>query len=296
MTEPFRTPGILCIFLLAALPAWAGSKRAGVYEGELGKVELTVDDDRVTGLYLFGGGCPFEAGRRVIDGQLEGDVLVGQLTLCQLGPSCEERVYPFLAIYDETRGSFTTDIALEPGCASPGMKSRVGAPSRLTLSEVPEDKARRYRASVRRNPRKMQRLAKQMIDTAHQRLRNSQFALAAAAYEVGLSYDQTDWAGYMGLGLAQHHLGASQKALEALERSAALKPDYADTWFNLACVHARLQNRTKTLELLKKAVDLGFDVPEQMIADQDVYRLLGEDPGFQQLVQRARKLQAARQR
>ncbi len=264
-----------------------------MYEGELGKVELVASGDQVSGYYLAGGGCGFEAGRRVIDAQLEGQVLVGQITLCQVGSACQERVYPFLAIYDQARGAFTTDLTLEGGCSSPALRNRTAAPSRLTLTVVSDDRARRIRASVRRNPKKTLRLGQAVIANAHEQLRASKYALAAASYEIGLSYDENNWAGYMGLGVAQHHLGATERAIEALERSAQLNPEYADTYFNLACVQSRAQNKALALQALSKAIELGFNVPEQMNADQDLVRLLGDDPQFQQLLQQARARQAS---
>ncbi|HVE81719.1 MAG TPA: hypothetical protein VND93_02680, partial [Myxococcales bacterium] len=78
----------------------------------------------VTGRYGLGGPCAFDIGRPVVDGAIQGDVLVGSVTLCQTGPACEERTYPFLGFVSQDDGAVVADVKLDPGCDSPGLQRK----------------------------------------------------------------------------------------------------------------------------------------------------------------------------
>ena len=90
------------------------------------------------------------------------------------------------------------------------------------------------------------------------------------------------------LGVAEFKLGHVQSALRAFERSRQLKPDFADTYYNLACVQARLGDRRQALDYLRRAVfRYGFAEPEFMSGDPDLIKLLKDDPEFNELVRKA---------
>lgn len=50
-----------------------------------------------------------------------------------------------------------------------------------------------------------------------------------------------------------------EKALPVLEKKSELNPDNAKNYYNLACIHALLNNPKQSLALLKKSIDKGYD-------------------------------------
>src|SRR4051812_2159002 len=116
--------------LAFSLGAQGGTPPAlsGHYRGELGTLQLETEEGRVNGLYEAGGACEFNVGRRVLEGQLVGNVLVGSVTLCLVGAECKERSLPVAAFYSAADRSLTAQVKLPPGCSSPALRE-----GRLTL-------------------------------------------------------------------------------------------------------------------------------------------------------------------
>ena len=122
------------------------------------------------------------------------------------------------------------------------------------------------------------------------------YAAAAQQFQLGISHDERNWAAYQLLGVAEFFRGRVPAALAAYERSAELNPQESTTYFNLACAHARLKDRTRALRELRRAVELGFALPEEMRQDADLHGLLGAEPEFKALVKRAAEQQSAQAR
>ncbi len=255
---------------------------SGPYKGELGVVEFQVDEGRVSGFYEAGGACDFAPGRRVIEGQFEGNVLVGSVTLCQVGAECKERVLPFAAFYNAQDRGLTADVKLPAGCSSPALRN-----ARLTLA--PSEKAaqgRRKPFSVKKNAE----LARSALSAGHRLLEAHQYEEAAQQFEIGLSYDERNWLAYLGLGVAEMRRGNVHKAMDSLERSRDLakaqRQDDASIYYNIACGHSRLGNKEAALASLAMAIKRGFALPEAMSADPDLKTLAGEGE-FKKLLNKA---------
>lgn len=77
-----------------------------------------------------------------------------------------------------------------------------------------------------------------------------------------------------------------RRAAVSLEIAAALKPDSAVAWYDLACARARVGDSRKALEALRTALDRGFHDANLLATDQDLESLRGLEE-FKQL---ARKL------
>jgi hypothetical protein len=277
---------MLGLCLLTALPAWGAPTLNGPYSGELGVVLLeTEQGGRVSGHFEHGGQCAFDPERRVLEGQFEGGVLVGTVTLCQAGPACKERTYPLLAFFNPSDKSLSADIKLEADCTSPALKGK-----RLVLlpSSSAADAEPTQDAMVRKRLKHNGELAKRAFLSGQKALRTGDFQQAKSQFEIGLSFDERNFAGYLGLGVAEQNLGHTRRALEAFSRSAELKPDHPDPYFNIACAYARLGDKKEALSNLDRAVKYGFDEPDLMSGDHDLGKVLSDDPEFRALIAKAR--------
>ena len=275
--------GLILAILLGGFRAVAAPDLTGPYKGELGVVQFETQGGRVSGHYAKGGECNFEPDRRIVEGAFEGNVLVGTVTLCQVGQSCQERVYPLLAFFNPHDGMLSADVKLEPGCQSPALSGK-----RLLLQKgAPADAA----GGKRGNAKRSQELSLKAFDLAQRAVHASDFQRAKREFEIALSYDEKNYVGYLGLGVAEISLSHVQAAIEAYRRAAELKPDYVDAYYNLACAYARLGDRKETLANLNKAVQLGFAEPDTMVGDRDLGSLLGSDPEFNQLLAKLRDQQ-----
>jgi Flp pilus assembly protein TadD len=298
MRAPARPPKpLLALLLLAALagmpgPAAGAPTPRGLYRADpLGALLLHSEGDRLSGHAAGKGACGFEEKRRILEGQFQGNVLVGSVLLCQTGVACAaERSYPLLAFYNPADQSLSAYVRLEPGCQSQGL--REGGALLLQPSSEPSPGQAAAPGVGTANPA----AAAAEFEEGQRLLAARDYAGAAQHFQVGLTYDERNWAAYQLLGVAEFFRGRLPAALAAYERSAQLNPQEPTTFFNLACAHSRLKDRTSALRDLRRAVDLGFALPEEMRQDADLNRLLGTDPEFRGLVKRAAEAQSAGQR
>ncbi len=90
------------------------------------------------------------------------------------------------------------------------------------------------------------------------------------------------------LGYAQLLAERPEAALPPFTRALELGYRKPATLYNLACTHARLDEKDKAFERLFQAIDAGYDSPSQIRHDEDLDSLHG-DPRFKQALQRAGK-------
>ena len=97
-------------------------------------------------------------------------------------------------------------------------------------------------------------------------LNKNMFDEAIVNLEKAVSLDSQSVHIYNDLGFAYGKKGMSGKAVEAYQKTIEMDPDYADGYFNLAvsCYEKRDMQRAK--EYCEKAVDLGYNVPEQLLS------------------------------
>lgn len=80
-----------------------------------------------------------------------------------------------------------------------------------------------------------------------------------------------------------HTQGRLAEGLKVEERIVRLRPRDATAHYNLACRYARLQQRDKAIESLRRAVELGFRDFRSMTRDEDLASIR-KDPRFRQIV------------
>ena len=291
--RPTRPPLIALLLLLAGAPGAvhaAAPEVRGLYRADpLGTLLLRREGERVSGSARAGGACGFEDKRRILEGQFQGNVLVGSVLLCQTGAACAaERSYPLLAFYNPASRTLSGRVRLEPGCRSAGLREG-GALVLVASGPAPMEPGPMQPPTGTTNPQ----AAAEAFSQGQALLGARDYAAAAQQFQLGISHDERNWAAYQLLGVAEFFRGRVPAALAAYERSAELNPQEPTTFFNLACAHARLKDRTRALRELRRAVELGFALPEEMRQDADLHGLLGAEPEFKALVKRAAEQQSA---
>lgn len=85
------------------------------------------------------------------------------------------------------------------------------------------------------------------------------------------------------LGVIYLHLNEFNLARSNFEKAIRLSPEYVNSYYNLACLHARSGGISQSLAILKKAFSLDESVREWAQRDADLKNLHGEKE-FQDLI------------
>jgi tetratricopeptide (TPR) repeat protein len=80
-------------------------------------------------------------------------------------------------------------------------------------------------------------------------------------------------------------LGRLEEGLRADQALLRLVPDDPTVHYNLACSLALLERPDQALDALERAIDLGYDDPEHLLADEDLAGLRAERR-FRELLRR----------
>jgi tetratricopeptide (TPR) repeat protein len=89
------------------------------------------------------------------------------------------------------------------------------------------------------------------------------------------------------LGHALTRLGRVAEGLEVDRRLVRLAPGNSTVHYNLACSLALLERPEESLDALERAIELGYDDAEHLLADDDL-AVLRDEERFRSLVQRLR--------
>jgi hypothetical protein len=125
MPPALSNKGLATILSVVSGLAWAGPTVSGPYLSDAyGQVEFRTEGDEVTGTATGRGPCRFVPGTKVVVGELQGNVLVAHVLLCQVsGSGCEERPFhPALFVVNPQDRVLSTLIRLREGCTSPVLK------------------------------------------------------------------------------------------------------------------------------------------------------------------------------
>jgi tetratricopeptide (TPR) repeat protein len=98
------------------------------------------------------------------------------------------------------------------------------------------------------------------------------------SFGLPLKYDD-----YMSRAIDLYYKRAYEVALIAYEKAIELKPDYADAWFNKACLYALKGDKQNALENLSKAIELDVKNKEMAKRDED-FKNLWDDEDFLKIV------------
>lgn len=283
----------LAAVLSAAAPQSAAAQAggtpmpSGVYLADgLGRLELSVEGERLSAITLEPGDCGFEPHRRVLYGVLQGQVLAGTLTLCLQGSSPQgepcPRTWrqPILAFFSQKDLSLAARVRLPPGCRSPVLQGTL-----LQLQQQPGSASRkgeRPQAGRRRNPEAAQRALLQ----AQEQMEQGNLAQAALLFEESVEYDDRNWLTYLGLGTAWLGQEKPRPAAQALAQALVLSPNPSFTpniHYQLASAYSQLRNKERALHHLREAVEGGYTLPLATPPDKALEELLGGSPELKAL-------------
>jgi tetratricopeptide (TPR) repeat protein len=281
MPSASRTIGLAAAFALASGSAWAGDAISGSYQADgLGRLELSNERERLTGYATEAGACGFSPRQRVLEGEFQGSLLVGRLTLCQRGEACPAEVsVPILAVYSPGERSLAAYVRLQAGCQSPAL----GRNGLVVLQPAPETPP-----AARSRPRKRNPLAaKAALEKGNRLMGVKDWSGSAAEFERSIGLDDRNWVAFFGLGTAQLMRGQAREAIEALGRARELEAREPIIDYHLACAHSRLGDKARAMEHLRRAVKLGFALSEGLFQDAELNQLLGSEAEYLALVAQA---------
>jgi tetratricopeptide (TPR) repeat protein len=296
MASVFRTIGLAVLVAVAPGAAWAEGRPSGSYQADLwGRVELSLVRERLVAYTAGeGGACGFEPRRPVLEGEFQGNVLVGELTLCLTGAACPavDRL-PVLAFYAPSDGTLTAYVRPRQGCQAP----ELGPGGLLVLQPALAEEAEAPAVGVgREGGSSLARLrtekrdpvaAKESLEKGTRLLGAKDWSGSATEFERSITQDDRNWVAFFGLGTAQLMRGQARDAVEALDRARVLNAREPSIHYHLACAHSRLGDKRKAMDSLRQAVKLGFAIPEGSFQDVELDRFLGSEPEYLGLTNQA---------
>lgn len=249
--------------------------------GELGVLRLATtalngskERFRLEGKYVSGTKCAFVSSEVLLEGVIDGTVLVATLKTCMEGSGCPTpNDIPLMGVIGE--GSVTAYIDLPRGCSAPGLDSQ-----KLTMQATP--------ATLR--------------EVAGTYYGQQNFVRAAAVYRrlTETSEGASDFDVHVQLGSSYNGLkrygdgrAAFRKAMSLPGYGAASAENRAVLLYNLACAEAGLvgsdpEAESSAVAHLKEAIEIGKKAPrlglrENAAHDADL-ESLHANPEFQKLV------------
>ena len=91
------------------------------------------------------------------------------------------------------------------------------------------------------------------------------------------------------LGTAYSSQGRAREAVSEIEKAVTMRPNDPLTLYNGACTYGNLKMKAEALDMLKRAIDAGYNNPEWAARDNDL-ACIHDDPEFQRLMNSFPKL------
>jgi tetratricopeptide (TPR) repeat protein len=114
--------------------------------------------------------------------------------------------------------------------------------------------------------------------------RKGDLARAKALYQEVLSRDAGHVRALNNLGVIYMTLKQRDRAVEVLGRAAALKKDYVDPYYNLACLYAQANELGESLRYLKIAAAIDGNVIDWVRGDADM-KNVAASPEFKKIME-----------
>ncbi|ATB26760.1 tetratricopeptide repeat protein [Melittangium boletus] len=290
MASVSRTIGLTALIAIVPATLRAESLPKGSYQTDVwGRVELNTEHDRVVGYAAEGAACGLAPRAKVLEGEWQGRVLVGQITVCLQGASCPAQAsLPLLAFLGSEDGTFTTYVRPQAGCMAPG----AGLGGLVVFSPAapgegtPVQSGPAVGGRVKRNPQ----AAKVALDRGDQLMKEKNWSAAITEFERSIALNEQSWAAFLSLGTAQLMRNEPRAAIEALDKARVINKREPLIYYHLACAYSRLGDKKQALSNLEQAVAFGLAInPEP--EDDGLSKLLGSDLGssarYTLLMQRA---------
>jgi tetratricopeptide (TPR) repeat protein len=115
--------------------------------------------------------------------------------------------------------------------------------------------------------------------------RKGRFAEAESLYEKTLSLDPKHALALNNIGVVYMSQNRNGLAVKAFRRAIFYKKDYADPYYNLACLQAKWQNIDPAMRHLKTAISINREIADWARQDQDLNNLHAS-PEFRSLIEK----------
>ncbi len=279
-----------------SLSASAAPVLSGVYHvGSIGLVEFELQNNETVGRYRAGGECAFTPQDVVVRGVFQGNVFIGQVTLCQSGAGCPtSESFPMLGFWRNDQ--MLAQIKFAPGCMSKATDNS----QLLFVPATVEDKKALESSGSAASVASKNKPSSAMVEDAireGQKLNNEgKYAQARRQFDLAISGDESNFAAWYGLGTALLGLTEFVGAADHLERSIRNAPPTASrevvgmAYFNLGLAYTQLNRKAPALKSLRESARLlGAD---NILADFETEPKLNPlrgDKDFQQIVASLRK-------
>ncbi|PWN34845.1 TPR-like protein, partial [Meira miltonrushii] len=102
------------------------------------------------------------------------------------------------------------------------------------------------------------------------------FTLFTEAIEQGLSQDDLKATAYNMSGTFKFVIGNAKSALDDLEKSTSIRPDYVQSWVKKASVHMELSDKEEALRDFEKAIEANPNDPDIYYHRGQVHFILGD--------------------
>lgn len=319
MLRPTPTLALAAVACLTSGFAWAGPQLNGTYQGEaFGPIELRSSGDRLDGTAPAGGPCQRQVAERILTGEFQGNVFLGEITLCQTGDTCTpSQTFPVMLVYNVDEGVLGGVVKLEDECDSPallknhmlvlrakeqGASLTPAPPAAPEPRQAPEQ--RQVQAPVQPPPSggaaqvaAQRRL--EPVDVAAT-LRQGQAFLAARnpiaasqQFQLVLAQEKEKnnaWA-LVGMGVSHYLRKQQSEALRFLEQARSVGSGLAraEAFFWTACVKRAAQESGFTQIALRQAVQGGWTAPEgNALVEHELQQFSKEGALYEAQVKQAR--------
>ncbi|GMU07802.1 hypothetical protein ASNO1_40550 [Corallococcus caeni] len=313
MSLPTSTLALAAVACLASGFAWAGPQLNSTYQGDaFGPIELRSDGDHLVGTAPAGGPCQRPVAEQILTGDFQGNVFLGEITLCQTGDTCTpSRSFPLMLVYNVEERALAGVVKLEGGCESPALPKSgmlvLRAPDQgAALTPVTAQATEQRQAQAPSSPPPSGGAAQvaaqrrlEPVDVAAT-LRQGQAQLlaqnpiaASQQFQLVLAQEKEKnnaWA-LTGMGVSHFLRHQQQEALKYLEQARGVGPGpaRAEAWFWMACVKRAAQESRVAQEALRRALAEGWSPPEgNALVERELQQFAREGALYEQQLKQAR--------
>ncbi|NOK18028.1 hypothetical protein [Corallococcus carmarthensis] len=313
MSPPTSTLALAAVVCLASGFAWAGPQLNSTYQADaFGPIELRSDGEHLLGTAPAGGPCQRPVAEQILTGDFQGNVFLGEITLCQTGDTCTpSRSFPVMLVYNVEERALGGVVKLEDDCESPALpKNRMlvlratdqgaaltppvaaPAPEQRQAQAVPPPPPSGGAAQVA-----AQRRLEPVDVAATLKLGQSLLAqnpiAASQQFQLVLAQEKEKnnaWA-LTGMGVAHYLRKQHPEALRFLEqaRSVGSGAARAEAFFWTACVKRTAQESRLAQEALRRALAEGWSPPEgNVLVERELQQFSNEGALYEAQLKQAR--------
>jgi hypothetical protein len=252
--------------LAGPMCATAAPTLKGIYKAAgLGLLEVSTQGGRVVGKFRTGGACSYSIDDEVLSGTFEGNVFVGQISICQNGEGCSDgtKLYPLMAF--GSGKELTGEVPLPEQCSSPGLleghrfvleeataeeRAQAAQPTKAITDKLPKNASKRDR----------ELFAAKELNNATEHFNKGRYGLAADGFELVIASGNDSWGPEMMLGVCKVKLRKWKEGKAQIEKGLKLGGKNvpselkALSGYALAVVAEASGQRAEAYTMLQKAV------------------------------------------